>query len=163
MRPQILSGALALAVIATQAWWAKLAQADEVVASETTSYYAGPNRSLLWSGIVASGVPYIASIIVASESSHPGDSALYAPVAGPWIDLVQRGGCPVANTSCNGETVAKAFLVGDGILQGVGALAIVSSFLVPEHSRRSRHYADLHFTPLSLSTHGGGLAALGTF
>ncbi len=162
MRKAILLSTLATAIGVVSAGWSTTARADEVVVKETV--YMGPDRGLLWTGVVAGGIPYIASVVVAAESDHTGDTALFIPVAGPWVDLAQRGGCPVANTSCNGETFNKVMLVGDGILQGIGALAIVSAFLLPERGR-GRHASlspELHFTPLTMPG-GGGFAALGTF
>lgn len=45
-----------------------------------------PDRRLLGSGIFSFGVPYIASVVVAGSSDHPGDHNLYVPVAGPWMN-----------------------------------------------------------------------------
>jgi hypothetical protein len=155
---KVVLGSIAIATIAA---WAPVATADEVVYSETV--YAGPNRALLWSGVVALGIPYTASVVVASESSRTGDAALFIPIAGPWVDLVQRSGCPVALTTCNGETFNKVLLVGDGLLQGVGAIAILSSFFVREHRHRTNaSVPQLHFAPMSVRA-GSGLAVLGTF
>jgi hypothetical protein len=93
----------------------------------------GPNRELLRSGIFALGVPYVASVIVAASSDRAEDKHLYIPVAGPWMDFANRGSCGhIGESSCDTETVYKVLLVGNGILQGVGALEIVGSFLFPE-------------------------------
>src|SRR5580658_3312246 len=143
---------------------ASAAQADEVVVRE--SVYGGPNRTLLWSGVFTAGVPYVASTIVGAESSYSPDRALFIPIAGPWVDLAQRGGCPIATSSCDTETFDKVMLVGDGIFQGIGAVTIISSFLFPERDavRGRRRYGEreLHFAPLWLRS-GGGLTASGTF
>jgi hypothetical protein len=154
------NGLLGALAVLSVAGWASAAPADEVV---TTTYYAGPNRGLLWSGAIAAGVPYISSVVVAAESSHPGDEALYIPVAGPWVDLAQRGGCPVSVMSCNGETLNKVLLVGDGLFQAVGSIAILAAFLAPEH--RHHHYASepkLQLAPLTLRG-GSGFAVFGSF
>jgi hypothetical protein len=141
--------------------WAPVSRADEVVYSDTV--YVGPNRALLWSGIVTLGVPYTASVFVAAESSRSGDKALYIPIAGPWVDLVQRSGCPVALTTCNSETLNKVLLVGDGVFQAVGTIAILSSFFVRHQRGRGRASGrELHLAPMSVRT-GSGLAVLGTF
>lgn len=137
------------------------ASADEVVARETV--YVGPSRPLLWSGIFTAGVPYAASVVVGAESSNTADRALFIPIAGPWVDLSQRGGCPVSTSSCNGETLNKVLLVGDGIFQGIGALTIVSAFLFPRRGPYGHaSNRDFHISPLSLRS-GGGLLAVGTF
>jgi hypothetical protein len=152
---------LASITVAIVATWAPVSTADEVVYSDTV--YVGPNRALLWGGVVTLGVPYTASVIVAAESSRSGDKSLYIPIAGPWVDLVQRSGCPVALTTCNSETLNKVLLVGDGIFQAVGTIAILSSFFVRHHRARGTASApELHLAPMSIRA-GSGLAVLGTF
>jgi hypothetical protein len=159
-----LKSALTLgAVVGGVALSAPVAHADEVVARETV--YVGPSRALLWSGVFTAGVPYVASAVVGSESGYTPDRALFIPFAGPWVDLSQRSGCPVSSTNCNGETVNKVLLVGDGIFQGIGAITIISAFLFPERgvmrARRSATH-EVHFSPLTLRS-GGGLMAVGAF
>lgn len=160
-----MSAALSIgAAVGTTVVGTPAAHADEVVVRE--SVYAGPNRTLFWSGVFTAGVPYVASTIVGAESSYSPDRALFIPIAGPWLDLAQRGGCPLAVSSCDTETFNKVMLVGDGIFQGIGAVSIISSFLFPERDGvRGRHrYGknDLHVAPLWLRS-GGGLTASGTF
>jgi hypothetical protein len=138
--------------------WASQARAERV--TET-----GPNRALLSSGIFTLGVPYVASIIVATQSDHPGDNNLYIPVAGPWMDLADRGGCDnLGQPSCKTETGYKVLLVVDGIIQGIGALDIVGAFLFPE-TRTARVAADsprVFVSPYVAET-GYGVAALARF
>jgi hypothetical protein len=148
------------AVVGGLAFAAVPAHADEVVVRETI--YAGPNRALLWSGVFTAGVPYLASAVVASESGYTPDRSLFIPFAGPWVDLAQRSGCPIAAASCNGETADKVLLVGDGIFQGIGAITIISAFLFPERHARRAATREIHFSPLTLRQ-GGGLTAFGTF
>jgi hypothetical protein len=101
--------------------------------SSETVTTTGPNRALLHSGLFTLAIPYVASVIVATGSDHPGDNNLYIPVAGPWMDLSSRGPCGgAAERSCDGETANKALLVVDGVFQGLGALDIVGAFVFPE-------------------------------
>jgi hypothetical protein len=106
-----------------------------VVARETGS--AGPNGLLLHSGLFAFGVPYLASVVVASTSDRSEDKNLYIPVAGPWIDFANRGSCNSTtgdnriNEPCAGETAYKVLLVADGIFQTIGAIEIISAFAFP--------------------------------
>jgi hypothetical protein len=101
--------------------------------SRETVTTTGPNRELLHSGIFALGVPYVASVIVAASSDRSEDKHLYIPVAGPWMDYANRGSCGrVGESSCDTETAYKVLLIGNGILQGVGALEIVGSFFFPQ-------------------------------
>ena len=118
--------ALMAMVGVASALWASRASAEKVTVS-------GPNRAMLSSGLFTLGVPYVASVVVAAGSDHPGDNNLYIPVAGPWMDLADRGGCGgFGQPSCNAETGYKVLLVADGILQGLGALNIIGAFAFPE-------------------------------
>jgi hypothetical protein len=110
---------------------------------------------------------YVASVVVGASSGNPNDHHLYVPLAGPWMDLGSRGGCP-ANSSCDGETTNKILLGADGVFQALGALQIIGAFLMPEtRSVQTIHStalnADVTFTPARLGYQGYGLAALATF
>jgi hypothetical protein len=125
----------------------------------------GPNRALLRSGLFAVGVPYVASVIVATQSDHPGDKNLYYPVVGPWLDLANRGECDgFGQTSCNTETGYKVLLVADGIIQSIGALEILGAFLMPEtRTARVAEQPRLFVSPSTVGRAGYGVAAIGTF
>jgi len=139
------------------------AHAEEIQVSQTR-----PNSAMLSSGIVAVGVPYIASVVIGAESSHPGDRNLFVPVAGPWMDLGDRH-CTIGEP-CNHEGLYKGLLIADGIFQGLGAPEIAGAFLFPETvtvtgaaSRQSKpRTAGVHFAPSSVGG-GYGLAAVGVF
>ncbi len=121
-----------------------------------------PNTELITTGILTLGIPYIASVVVATGSPRNSDSYLYAPVAGPWLDLASREDCP-ANASCGNETAYQIALVADGILQGIGALEIASGFAFPvPHSRNSARSPHLQLAP-SVARTSYGISALGTF
>jgi hypothetical protein len=126
-----------------------------------------PNRGLFMSGLIAAGVPYIASVVVAATSGHVGDRDLYIPVVGPYIDVGNRGGCP-ASGSCGTEILNKTLLVVDGVVQSVGALEILGSFLFPETVRiataSTSQGAGVSFVPARVGDRGAyGLAAIGRF
>jgi hypothetical protein len=126
---------------------------------------SGPNSAMLGSGLFTFGVPYIASVVVAANSDHPGDKNLYLPVVGPWLDFANRGDCGgLAQRSCDNETVNKVLLAVDGIFQGVGALEIVGAFLSPE-TRTVTVATEPRFKlgPSSIGRTGYGVAAVGTF
>jgi hypothetical protein len=127
-----------------------------------------PNTDAIVSGIFTIGMPYIASVAVASQSDHPGDNQLYYPVAGPWLDLARRGDCGgPGQTTCDNETFYKAALIGDGVIQGIGALEILGGLLFPE--RRTIHVADdatkprVSVSPTSFGGRGVGMGAAGRF
>jgi hypothetical protein len=128
-----------------------------------------PNRSMLFGGIVMLGLPYAASAVVASQSTHPGDSRLYLPVVGPWLDLANRGGCPIGSSECMGETINKGLLIGSGVLQGLGALQILGAFVFPERNvvgvrvAATKVTPEMVISPASIGPGAWGLTASGTF
>jgi hypothetical protein len=118
-------------------------------------------------GLIVFGAPYVASISVAATSPHVGDSNLWVPVLGPWLDVGARGGCPASNGDCGAEAGNKVLLVGDGILQTVGALEIAGAFIFPETYgattfRTSRSGGTVTFAPSSVGA-GYGVSAVGQF
>ena len=56
-------------------------------------------------------------------------------------------------------------IVGDGVLQAVGAIGIVAGILLPSHHHRSSTTttASIHFAPVSYGRGRPGLAAFGRF
>lgn len=168
--------AISAALLSAVSLWQTSSSADVVatmpappaMTETTTTTYAGPNRGLVFGGLFMLGAPYIASVIVASESDHPGDNKLYIPVAGPWLDLGQRGDCSSATMNCSNEPMNKAFLIGDGIFQGVGALSLVVGLMVPERHvvhrvvRSADAKPSVRFAPVTYRG-GSGLAAFGSF
>jgi hypothetical protein len=117
---------------------------------------AGPTRQIVGGAMLAGA--YVPSFIVAAESGRKGDHALYAPVVGPWIDLGVRGGCgPV---SCTTEGLYKTLLVADGVVQGLGLLAVV----IPTAARTPvLTIAGARITPARISRDGYGISAVGEF
>jgi hypothetical protein len=88
-----------------------------------------PHRALLISGLVVLGGSYGASAVVGAKSDRGADENLLLPVVGPWLDLKSRD-CGVK--VCDNEGVNKALLISDGALQGLSALSILLSFIIPE-------------------------------
>ena len=96
------------------------------------------NRPLLVTGLVLLGGSYATSAVVGAESSRPSDNPnLYYPVVGPWLDLAQRD-CSTQLPCSSKETGNKALLIIDGSIQGLGALAAVTSLFLPE--KIGRHF-----------------------
>jgi hypothetical protein len=136
--------------------------------SETVSGQYGPNRTLLTSGLLIFGIPYISSVIVAGSSSHSGDNHLFVPLAGPWIDMGDRGGCPPSSTACDNETTNKVLLGADGILQAVGAFEIIGAFAFPETRTvttvpATAYTPALTLTPSKVGRNGYGFSAFAEF
>lgn len=92
------------------------------------------------------------------------------PVVGPWFDLANRGSCGAGTaTACDHETVNKVLLVGDGVLQGIGALSIVVALFTSERAPDTRSVRleppkpTVHVTPTSVGRGSPGLALVGTW
>ncbi len=124
------------------------------------------NTPMFTTGALVFAGAYGGSVIVAGTSDHTGDDRLYVPVLGPWLDLADRGSCPVAQHACDNETTAKVLLVADGVFQAAGLLAMVDGIFVPVHHRVTtvearREYKKIHVTPASYN--GPGFAVMGHF
>jgi hypothetical protein len=154
---------LILASALASAW--TLATPSAGAQSHETVTSTGPNRALLHNGILTFTVPYAVSVVVAATSDRSEDKHLYIPVAGPWMDFANRGGCGHAGEpSCDKETAYKVLLVGNGILQGIGALEVVGSFLFPE-TRTVSAKTERRFlvTPYYAGNGGVGVSAFTRF
>jgi len=127
---------------------------------------AQPNTALLTTGLVMLGGFYVTSVIVGASSDHQGDGHLFVPIAGPWMDIGDRGGCP-AGSSCDGETTNKVLLGADGVFQALGALQIIGAFLMPETRTvatvHTTAFNDVTFTPARMGVGGYGFAAFAAF
>jgi hypothetical protein len=133
---------------------------------KTTSEATGPSMPMVGSGIAILALSYGPAVIVATTSGLGADRSLYVPLAGPWIDLTQRPGCP-SGGSCDGETTSKVLLVTDGVFQGIGAITILGGFLDIAHETTTVRVAQsrsfVHLSPAQLGSGGYGLLASGAF
>jgi hypothetical protein len=123
------------------------------------------NRPLLLTGTLFLGGTYLASGVDALTSGRQADrNNLGIPVAGPWMDYANRG-CSTPGQCNSNETGYKALLILDGIGQGLGALAMVTSLFLPEKTTRSWYLIgndSVHAAPAAVGT-GYGLGAVGSF
>jgi hypothetical protein len=157
-----LSAALAALAAASVFVLPSVAHAQQVVVVDEGES-RGPSWGLISSGLVVFAGTYTASFAVAATSSHAGDKALYVPIVGPWLDIANR--CPGA---CNGDVGDKVLLGFDGVFQAIGALSVVSGFLMPRrhvHNVMAGGASDLslHVVPASYGRGTPGLAMVGTF
>jgi hypothetical protein len=153
-------------IVAAVACASTLAATSASAQSRESVTTTGPNRELLHSGVFALGVPYVASVIVAASSDRSEDKSLYIPVAGPWMDFANRSGCGhEGEPSCDKETAYKVLLIGSGILQGIGALEIVGSFLFPETRTTSIAKSDrrVFVTPYYVGAGSFGVSTFASF
>lgn len=112
-----------------------------------------PNRPLLATGSVLFVGSYIPAVIGAAVSDRRGDEKMYIPVAGPWLALA-RGESESAGY--------KTLMVLDGAVQGLGALALVSSMFIPERKTKNWYLIGSN-RKFQLTTHGMGMGAVGRF
>jgi hypothetical protein len=128
--------------------------------------------TLLGTGLFLLAVSYLPAVSVAASSTVAADQHLYAPLAGPWIDLAQRPVCsPPAN--CEAEQTNRALLETSGILQGVGAFLTLVGLLTSDdddtlHAPPPKHVNEakanqVHVTPTQFGSAGYGVAAFGKF
>jgi hypothetical protein len=162
MKLRMLSTTIAIAAATAVSAIAAPASADPRNPYRSDSTEMRPNADLIASGLFTLAIPYVASVAVATQSPREADHFLYTPVAGPWLDLSHRDDCPKVG-SCSNETAFKILLVADGVLQGFGALEILSGFLFPEpQSVKTDSSPRVRVVP-SVAGGGPGVTALGRF
>jgi hypothetical protein len=133
--------------------------------AETTEY-EGPNRALIGTGFFLFGASYIPVAVIAGTSAHQGDSHLYVPVAGPWLDMADRGPCNPRTAACDNEMSNKVGLAVSGVFQGLGVLCVMSGFIFPEErtvTTMAAHKPSVHFRLARLGRGGYGISAFGEF
>jgi hypothetical protein len=126
--------------------------------------------TLLGTGLFLLAVSYLPAVSVAASSTVQADQHLYAPVAGPWLDLAQRPACTPPN-NCEAEQTNRALLETSGILQGVGAFLTLVGLLTsddpepkkPDPKVLNEAKAEVHVSPVQFGSAGYGLAAYGKF
>jgi hypothetical protein len=130
--------------------------------------------TLVGTGLFLLAVSYLPAVSVAASSNLTADQHLYAPIAGPWIDLAQRPVCsPPLN--CTAEHTNRALLETSGILQGVGAFLTLVGLLTgdddpPPHAAPHKAVNEakvfntkMQLAPAQFGASGYGLAAFGRF
>jgi hypothetical protein len=134
---------------------------EPVIDAETTSKSV-PNRPLLVTGALLLGASYAPAAIIAATSDRSADDKLYYPVAGPWLDLNHRG---CAADPCDNRDLNRGLLIADGVVQGVGALGVLLSLVLPETTTRHWYLIgnrDVVVTP-QVAGSQVGLHAIGRF
>jgi hypothetical protein len=138
---------------------------NEPTIDTTTEKKTFLNRPLFFTGLTLFGGAYAASTIVAATNDRPSDDKLYYPVVGPWMDLADRG-CSTRGCA-SGEGINTALLVTSGVAQGIGALGIVTSLIVPEKTTKNwwllGNVGPVKLSPGRVGHTGTGLTAGGTF
>jgi hypothetical protein len=81
-----------------------------------------PNTPLLVTSSVVFTAAYVPGVLVAAFRDQYTTDNLYIPVAGPWLELARE-------SATKGN---QALLSIGGVFQGLGALGMLVSFVVPE-------------------------------
>ena len=119
-----------------------------------------PNKAILITGVSLLASTYVTTAAFADANGPIADRDLFIPIFGPWVNLKDR----TPTTRANNER--DAFLIaGSGVLQGMAALMVVTSFFIPEKLPAARVQAgnvNMVVTPQA-SAGGAGVGALGTF
>jgi hypothetical protein len=126
-----------------------------------------PNVPLLTTGLATVALSYPPALIVAARSEHKGDDFLYIPVAGPWLDLANRGCDAGERVNCGTTGAERAGLITLGVAHAIGVIAIGTSFIFPQRrtvvkvtaSREPR----FHVAPAYVGPRAYGIAAAGSF
>jgi hypothetical protein len=122
---------------------------------DTDAEYVYPNRRMLGGAAALLTVSYLPSVIVAAAGNRVGDDNLYYPVVGPWLYMARH----------EHDAGSKTLLAIDGVLQDLGALEFLLSFVVPQREER-RWYElgknDVRIMP-TVSHYNAGLSAGGRF
>lgn len=128
---------------------------------ETTTVYQQrrPNRPIMITGGALLLGTYVTTAALVGANGPVADHDLYIPVVGPWINLADR------STDRGNNTRDTVLIAGSGVLQGVGAAMLITSFFVPESTPSARISAGnvkMQVTPTA-SYGGAGVGAIGTF
>lgn len=150
------AGALALALLGMGA----TASAQQtVVVDDDDGGSRGPNAFLFHSGLITTGLSYTPALIVAVNSDRSEDKYLYAPFAGPWLDLAARDG---------GDKLDRTLLVVDGVFQTIGAIQLIAAFAFMDGGTTTTADAETPsfqaaVSPARLPDDGYGVVAVGRF
>lgn len=120
------------------------------------------NKPLLITGSALLLAGYVPALVISQTSDRPIDQdKLILPVVGPWMNLVDRG-CD--DRECDNEDRNKGLLIADGIVQGVGALSVVLSLVLPGKTTQNWYLiGDTQVGPMYISKSVYGLGAAGSF
>lgn len=150
--------AMALCVFTTSS---AFAQESRLVASAPQRDEASEPRARLNVPLMVIGATlfvgsYAPSAAFATLGDWEASQSLVVPVAGPWMALADPDNKPLS----------KALLINSGVMQGVGALSMVLSLVVPSFSgsttvRFGKNAVQI--SPSQLARDAYGLGAIGSF
>lgn len=120
------------------------------------------NKPLLLTGTTLMVAGYVPALVVSQLSDRPEDRRTLAyPVAGPWLRLTDD---ECGERPCRNEERNRGLLVADGIVQGVGALGVVLSLILPDEATENWPLlGNTKVVPMRVGGRSYGLGAVGTF
>jgi hypothetical protein len=169
--PKRIAAGLAIAAAAASFTCGSSARAQQyearTVAPRAPEHPGRADAMLALTGVVVFGMPYGVSAWAASKSSIEADRWLYVPVAGPWVDLIERGTC--RQSGCSGNLAADSLpLAISGLAQAAGVVILVTTVaspgIAPEsaYARREPPKLVVRVAPSGF-VGGAGLSAYGAF
>lgn len=114
-----------------------------------------PNKTLLGGSIGLLALSYVPAAIVGIASPKGTDAWMALPVVGPWIALGEGSSA----RPWTGDVAIAA----DGVIQGIAAVGIVTSFVVPDAELPLGMNSKLRVTPTTMGKDGYGVGAGGVF
>jgi hypothetical protein len=120
-----------------------------------------PNRPMLITGGLVLIGTYATTAAVVGANGNSGDHDLYIPVVGPWINVAER----TCSGDCEDHKRDTVLITASGILQGIGSVMVLTSFIVPEKVATAKILAGpvkMQVTPTAAAG-GAGVSAFGTF
>jgi hypothetical protein len=120
------------------------------------------NKPLLVTGGSLLVAGYVPALVISQTGDRPVDKdTLRYPVVGPWMNLMDRG-CD--ERECNNESTNKGLLIADGVVQGVGALGVILSLLLPGKTTQNWYLiGETQVAPMYIAKSTYGLGAMGKF
>jgi len=107
-----------------------------------------PRAELIWAGVIAFGIPYIASLGFGIASRYEPDRWLLLPIAGPAARLTYMGDCKIdCSRHAGDEALALGALLVDLAAQGTGALLFIAGFKSTRKQWVSDHDVSLRLAP----------------
>lgn len=124
--------------------------------SVTLSQRIRPNRPMLATGGVLLLGAYVPTAVLTATNDQ--DRSLYIPVVGPWMHLADR--------RSEEDSGVGVLIAASGIVQGLGALLMVTSLLVPERVPAATIQAGnvkINVTPTTLGRGAPAIGAVAAF
>jgi hypothetical protein len=135
-----------------------------VLPQATPQAATGPGTWLIDSGAAVFAASYLPAMVVGASSAQHADRALFAPIAGPWIDLAQLPPC-TPGVVC-ASTAARGLVIVDGVFQVLGVASFIAGLMTPAPEPVqlvAGARSTLRIAPAQVGAGAYGMVAFGTF